>query len=568
MIRSLFVLFLTLSLCGDLSLFAQDSSWKRTDSDSPYFHRIQLRDSSGRVIDPSTPDASDPDLSKTCAPCHDMNAAAGGLHAGAGPDTRAGEPWFLIDTRSATCLPVHNRSWPGVYNPEELGIDGTSWTKTFGRHDTGGNAGKTEAGSDCLVCHLASGYDFARRIERFDAGEASLATFIAAGLMDTAGNYDLPRFDSEGRIELDLLSDAGPAACLPCHTVRNLETTGNRSWLHDADIHLAAGMTCVDCHRSGIDHHIVRGYEGESHPTGTDISSLSCRGCHMGTEGGHLGAPKPLHAGLPPFHLDEIHCTGCHSGPVPELTGIRQWTSRAHRLGEPSQKRFLTTPPRIISAGIDKDDSNKLGPVRLAWPAGWGFVDEAGNLKPLLPDQLRQPLRKALRVRADLVGELAAKLGDKNATEMIDAALLQIDESIDEVGVPVLITGGRVLASDGSGGLAEVNSNAANPISWPIAHPVRPARTAVGAGGCADCHSSTSHWLSTAIGPLSMVPLPGTPAATSPLDNDVVDRERWLSWSFLFKGRDAAKIYYSLCSVLAISGGLLALWRSLAQEPR
>ena len=29
------------------------------------------------------------------------------------------------------------------------------------------------------MCHLASGYDFARRIERFDAGEASLATFIA-----------------------------------------------------------------------------------------------------------------------------------------------------------------------------------------------------------------------------------------------------------------------------------------------------------------------------------------------------------------------------------------------------
>ena len=565
--RFLFCLSLMAFLSGNLPLLSQDSTWKRTDSDGPYFHSIQLRDSSGRVIDPSAPDPALPDLSATCAPCHDVVAASGGLHGGGGPDGKAGEPWFLMDARTATSLPMHHRSWPALFKPVDLAIDGASWSEAFGRHDAGGNAGTTIAGSDCLVCHLAEGYDFAKRIEHFDAGHFSTAPFIAAGLIDAEGNYDTPRFDSDGRINLDLLADAGPDACLPCHTVRNLETAENPRWLHDEDIHLSAGMTCVDCHRSGIAHHIVRGYEGESHPSELDVSSLSCRGCHMGDGGGHQGAPKPLHQGLPPFHLEEIHCTGCHSGPVVTSSAIRQWTSRAHRLGEPSQKRDSTTPPRII-ASIWRDDSGKLGPVRLAWPDGWGLLDESGAIRPIAPDLLRRPLRKTLRVRANLAKEISARLSGKDATELIHAALLEIDESIEEEGVPVFFSGGRVLASDGAGALSEVSSDAASAVRWPIAHPVRPARAATGAGGCTDCHSSASRWLSTAVGPMSILPFPGALGASSPLDENIVDGNSWRSWSLLFGGRDVGKVYFSLCAILAISGGLLALWRSLTEEHR
>src|SRR5207244_11240622 len=31
----------------------------------------------------------------------------------------------------------------------------------------------------------------------------------------------------------------------------------------DLDFHIRASMSCVDCHRNGVDHMIVRGYEGE-----------------------------------------------------------------------------------------------------------------------------------------------------------------------------------------------------------------------------------------------------------------------------------------------------------------
>lgn len=567
MSRSSFQLSLVVLLFWSTSLFGQDSTWKRTDSDAPYFHNIQLRDSAGRVIDPSATDPAFPDLAATCAPCHDVEAAAGGLHAGDGPDARRGEPWFLLDARSATGLPVHHRSWPALNKPEDLGIVATNWSRIFGRHDTGGNAATTEAASDCLVCHLAGGYDFAKRIEHLDSGDPSSVPFIAAGLIDDDGNYDTPRFGSDGRVELELLADAGPGACLPCHTATTLENSENPRWLHDEDIHLSAGMTCVDCHRSGIAHHIVRGYEGESRPDGVDVSSLSCRGCHMQDEGGHLGAPKPLHKGLPPFHLEEIQCTGCHSGPSPTSMGKRVWTSRAHKLGEPSQKRDPKTAPRIVSS-MKRDDSGKIGPVRLAWPDGWGMLDEAGSIRPISPDLLRRPLRKALRVRANLAEEVIAKLPSNDAREMIHTALLQIGESIEEPGEPVFFSGGRVLGIDPAGGVREIESTFASAVTWPISHPVRPARAAIGSGGCIDCHSNTSQWLTSAIGPTSMLPVPGALAASSPLDENIVDGDLWRSWSLLFSGRDMGKVYFSLCALLALSGSLLALWRSLWQEHR
>ncbi|MGE4618996.1 MAG: hypothetical protein AAEJ04_04215 [Planctomycetota bacterium] len=561
---------ISLFLVTATTLAAQDSTWKRTDSDAPYDHRIQLRDSAGRIIDPGitewTAGSSGADLKATCAPCHDVEAASAGLHGGAGIDGRRGEPWFLIDPRSGTSLPIHRRSWSGIQLPAELDLDESAWTKIFGRHETGHGSG-----SDCLVCHLATGYDFSKRIERFDAGDASRAPFIAAGLLDTNGKFDLPRFDSEGHIKLDLLADAGTAACLPCHTVRNLETDNNPNWrqdqwFHDGDVHLAAGLSCVDCHRSGIDHHIVRGYEGEKHPAGTDVSSLTCRGCHMDEKGGHLGAPKPRHAGLPPFHLEEIHCTGCHSGPEPKATEIKQWTSRAHRLGEPSQKRNSETPPRIIWAGIDKDETGKLGPVRQSWPDGWGLLSTNGTVRPLAPALLRRPLRKSLRIRANLREEVLSKLGDQQATEKIHDALTEIGDSIPGDEVAVFISGGRVLRSDGNQGLIEIPSDVSTAVSWPVAHPVRSARTSIGSGGCIDCHSSDSRWLSSPIAAKTMLPLPGGLAVTSPLQSNIIEEGRWRSWWLLFAGRDVGKIYFSLCTCLCISGSLLAIWQSLGRN--
>ena len=32
---------------------------------------------------------------------------------------------------------------------------------------------------------------------------------------------------------------------------------------------------------------------------------------------GRMGAPEPIHKGLPPVHLEKLSCTACHSGQFP-----------------------------------------------------------------------------------------------------------------------------------------------------------------------------------------------------------------------------------------------------------
>ncbi|MDE0959865.1 MAG: NapC/NirT family cytochrome c [Planctomycetota bacterium] len=560
-LRSILILMTTL-LIGSLGT-AQDSVWKRTDSDDPYLHRIPLRDSIGRVIDPRSEISTVPHLGKSCAPCHDVEAASGGLHAGRGPDGRRGEPWILVDPRSATHMPLHRRDWPGVRSPESLGLDAENWSQTFGRHETG--AGDQ---SDCFVCHLASGYDFSKRIEQVDSGNPSLAPFFAAGLLDGSGQLDPSRFDSSAQVELNLLGDAGNQTCLRCHTVRNLDAQNGRGWLHQDDVHLAAGLSCVDCHRSGIDHQMVRGYEGEQHPSGLDVTSLSCRGCHLDSQGGAHGAPLPEHRGLPPFHLDEITCTACHSGPAPTDAGIAQWTSRAHRLGESSQKRQPGIAPRIVATSLQPDDQQRIAPYRLTWPDGWGILDATGHFSPLPPSDLRRPLRKALRIRSNLVEELTEKLDTEDSSTLLAGALDQLQDSLQPGQRAVLITGGLAWKSTEDGQLESFTTPLAEAVTWPLSHPVRPARSAVGAGGCTDCHSQESGWSTNELRAIPLLPIgsifEGPPVARLA----VTETHRWSRWSWLFVGREVAKIYFSACAFLAISGGLIGLWKRIQEESR
>ena len=560
------ILFLmTTVLIGSIGT-AQDSVWKRTDSDDPYLHRIPLRDSRGEVIDPAANSGNLPHLGKSCAPCHDVESASGGLHAGQGPDGRAGEPWILVDPRSATRMPLHRRKWPGLLAPPSMDLDQQKWSQEFGRHETG--AGDD---SDCLVCHLTSGYDFAKRIEQIDRGNTALAPFVAAGLVDTSGQLDPRRFDSTAQVELNLLGDAGSQACLRCHTVRDLDEPNDRRWHHQDDVHLAAGLSCVDCHRSGIDHHMVRGYEGEVHPSGTDVTTLSCRGCHLDEDGGLFGAPLAEHRGLPPFHLEEISCTACHAGPGPGRSHVAQWTSRAHRLGEASQERLGGIPPRIIGGFRQRDDQQRISPVRLTWPDGWGVLEANGAITLLTPAQLRPLLRRALRVRSDLVKELSGQVEGRNASSVLVKALKKLQEPLEDGREAILITGGRLWKVNDSDELQATASPAAEAVSWALSHPVRPARAALGAGGCNDCHSSTSSWLKDKVGPSSLLPLPGPggiEGPSSPMESGIIDSSRWKIWSWLFLGRDAGKIYFSICALLAISGGLLGLWKMIQEESR
>ncbi len=54
------------------------------------------------------------------------------------------------------------------------------------------------------------------------------------------------------------------------------------------------------------------------------------------------------------------------------------------------------------------------------------------------------------------------------------------------------ISGGRLFRLGAEGKLESRDHDAAAPVSWPLAHQVRPARQSLGVNGCTDCHSADS----------------------------------------------------------------------------
>jgi hypothetical protein len=395
--------------------------------------------------------------------------------------------------------------------------------------------------------------------------------------------YDLRRFNTQQQVFFDIKSQPNNDACYYCHTVHRVGEGAAPDWTYDEDVHLRAGMLCVDCHRNGIDHYTVLGYEGEEHPSGMSVASLSCRGCHMSEEGqtasvgggGRLGAPRPLHLGLPALHLEKMSCTSCHSGPaVGEQVGQVQ-TSKAHGLGLPSHLYAAADPPGIVSPVL-LHDGEQLYPHRMMWPSFWATMKD-DVVTPLNPEEAHDQLRRVLRVRrdfteelsevrlrssdkAELLGEERARVREEELTEQereqlaqlikvkalegfqekLVEALTKLGEEAEEGATPVYISAGRAyrLAEDGT--LEQFEHAAAQPHAWKIGHDVRPARWSAGATGCYECHSDGAPLFEatvTAIGPA-----PEEESLSAPMyvfqefDKTILD-----AWNQSFQGRSAFK---------------------------
>jgi hypothetical protein len=59
----------------------------------------------------------------------------------------------------------------------------------------------------------------------------------------------------------------------------------------------------------------------------------------------------------------------------------------------------------------------------------------------------------------------------------------------------VYVSGGKLFRLDRDGRLEAVNDASADPVTWPLAHEVRPARQSLGVNGCKDCHRFGSPFL-------------------------------------------------------------------------
>lgn len=436
-------------------------------------HRIPLNDPEGEGIVPSMSSAKPLSTSKTCGMCHDYGKVSGGWHfnssSGKVPAGRPGEPWVLVDGLTGTQLPLSYRGWAGTWNPASVGMTPWDFTKQFGRHMPGGDTGEpadvfspgdsharwTVSGKlevNCLACHSGSHAqdhsEWARQIGRENFAWAATA---ASGLGEVGGmasrvkstwtmndgpnpddkeyavppyvKYLMAQFDSKNRhaFQIQKPSDQN---CLNCHSASPMHAEKESV---DKDVHTRAGFQCVDCHRNGLNHAIVRGYETEAtERKEASVADYSCRGCHIeepSKGGGRLGAPRPKHGGIPPVHFEKLSCTACHSGEMPGATPTDMRVSRANRLGIHGRALWFTDAPFIQEPVFAKGTDGKIAPHRVMWPAFWARR-AGGKLMPIRPDELAKSAKGILDAGQQIGGVLKAiaQLGDENGEAVFIAS--------------------------------------------------------------------------------------------------------------------------------------------------
>ncbi|MBN1972813.1 MAG: hypothetical protein JW787_04195 [Sedimentisphaerales bacterium] len=491
----------------------------------------------------------------TCGECHSYDSIKHGWHFNAVdsnvPPGRQGQPWIYFDSKLCTQIPLSYRKWPGTYKPEQLGLSDFKFTGIFGRHMPGGGPGEIKAkGTDgarqfvsgkleinCLVCHdghyglnLGSVTGYSVQVstnQNFRWAAAASSEFAevsgSAAQMDDfydpfrpAGVRNEPKvtyrkevFSVKNEVLFDLVREVPNDRCYYCHSNLHQESNNKtEKWTQDEDIHLTAGLKCVDCHRNGLDHNIIRGYpEEEGISDNPLVSSSTCQGCHL-PDGdgipiaGRLGAPIPTHPGIPSVHFDKLTCTACHSGPWPREEAVYTKTSRAHRLGTPNVNKEPDALPHILSpvlakqGGIITDivsgeiqtiQDEKLAPHKVLWPSFWAVIDN-NEVKPIqisIVEKVVKPVFDKL--------EMTYRYGWPQLTkEMIQNSITALSKNTSVKGKAAYVSAGKLYSLDDSGTLTEQEHAIAQPYLWPLAHNVRPAAQALGVRYCTDCHETKS----------------------------------------------------------------------------
>ncbi|MBA7716074.1 hypothetical protein ES703_125136 [subsurface metagenome] len=294
--------------------------------------------------------------------------------------------------------------------------------------------------------------------------------------------YRQNTFDDKNKVFFDIVRKVPNQRCYFCHSNIDIDN-GSHKWVQDEDVHLAAGLSCVDCHRHGLMHNIIRGYEDEASASTNQLAATSsCNGCHTT---GRLGAPVPKHPGIPLVHFDKLTCTACHAGPWPQQTTLRTKTSRAHALGTLAARKSPDALPHIAYPVFAEQQGGKIAPHKLIWPAFWAYLKD-GTVEPIHLGTVRLTAGKVIaRQRPASPGDWRP-ISDKQIVEVLKALSSQQPDE----GQSVYIAGGNLYSLDEKGQLTGTEHEAARPYLWPIAHNVRPAAQSLGIRRCEDCHST------------------------------------------------------------------------------
>lgn len=453
--------------------------------------------------------------------------SCGGCHPGGGP-LELDRDGYRYDRRMAD--PAAGLS-PGSENDFDGDYYRARWSET----------GVLEA--DCLLCHLAD-YDMAARRRHIAALNFRWAATAGSGLARVTGSvkdgqpvrvqYDAKRFLADGTLALPLISEPRNETCLACHAKPGWKKRG-AVFSPRTDVHLRAGLRCVDCHPAGSaatdpriagreEHQIGKGDDPGTHVRDDlDNTCRSCADCHSD---GSFGASIAKHAGLPPLHLERIACQACHipervvqaarfvasdvfnPGPRIPTKGKHLWTFYGpdwtywNHYGDLEMMGYADQPTDRFRPELARYKGliRPVNRIHSAWPA-IEVEGEAALSQPTMSQVFR--MWSAHHKNPASYPELA-QITDDDADGVIevdrpaeiDALIESLTRALHAGGTPmtgqriVWVIDDRVYTSGSDHYRMPREPWEASPYGnvHTYNHDVYPARAALGAGGCSDCH--------------------------------------------------------------------------------
>ena len=397
--------------------------------------------------------------------------------------------------------------------------------------------------ADCLICHLPE-YNMAERRKQTRLLNFRWAATAGSGLAIVTGSvgkggtvavaYDRAKFNPDGTVSPHIVREPRNEACLFCHAKPGWKKRG-ANFRARTDVHLRAGLRCVDCHPAGSAatdprirgkelHEIAKGDDPGGHVRGDlDNTMPTCADCHTT---GRLGAPVAKHRWLPPLHLSRIACQTCH---IPERA-VKAAQVQAGDVFNPGTKiptkgKHLWTfygPDMaywnhygdLVMMGYDDKPTDPFRPVlarykgriypvnrvHSAWPA-IEAEGQPGLMQPKMGDIYRMwTSHKKDPTQYPELGRITDDNGDGvievNRPEEIDALIAAVTQRLKDAGYPldgkrvVWACNDRIYESGTKYRTVEKHAWEASPYgnTHTYNHDVRPARSALGVNGCTDCH--------------------------------------------------------------------------------